>query len=291
MGLFDGALGSAGFARARTSRSSTQAPVPRRQLRRGLDGASPPSSTAAGPRARGPGRRRHLNNVASPRHEAEARAGVEATGIPVVGAIPRLPDVVVPSSSRAIPAAERRPEALSAVEALSRMARDYLDLDLVLAIAGEAPDLETDPWDPVEAVGCSAGDATDDPAGTGPVVAVAAGEAFTFGYAETSSSRAPPVRGSRPSTPCATRTCRSARPRSRRRRRVPEIHASALAANRPLRAAIAQFAADGGPIAAECAGLLYLCQELDGAPMCGVLPATAQMHPRLVLGYRHAWSP
>ena len=290
MGLFDGALGSAGFASSAHVAQLTQTPV-----LLAVNCAAASRSVAAvvhGFATFEPGVRVAgviLNNVASPRHEAEARAGVEATGIPVVGAIPRLPDVVVPSRHLGlIPAAERRPEALSAVEALSRMARDYLDLDLVLAIAGEAPDLETDPWDPVEAVGRSAGDATDDPAGTGPVVAVAAGEAFTFGYAETPELLR--AAGARVETfdplrdedlPLGTAAVVVGGG-------FPEIHASALAANRPLRAAIAQFAADGGPIAAECAGLLYLCQELDGAPMCGVLPATAQMHPRLVLGYRHA---
>ncbi|EYT80405.1 hypothetical protein CF54_25645 [Streptomyces sp. Tu 6176] len=41
-------------------------------------------------------------------------------------------------------------------------------------------------------------------------------------------------------------------------------------------------------MAAECAGLLYLCRELDGQPMCGVLDATARMTDRLTLGYRDA---
>jgi cobyrinic acid a,c-diamide synthase len=41
-------------------------------------------------------------------------------------------------------------------------------------------------------------------------------------------------------------------------------------------------------VAAECAGLLYLCRELDGQPMCGVLDATARMTERLTLGYRDA---
>lgn len=288
MGLFDGALGSAGFAS-----SAHVAEVTRTPVLLAVNCAAASRSVAAvvhGFATFEPGVRVAgviLNNVASPRHEAEARAGVEATGLPVVGAIPRLPDVVVPSRHLGlIPAAERRPEALSAVEALSRMARDYLDLDLVLAIAGEAPDLDADPWDPFEAVGRST--TQDDPAGTGPVVAVAAGEAFTFGYAETpellraAAARVEtfdPLRDEELPAGTAAVVIGGG---------FPEIHASALAANRPLRAAIADFAQGGGPIAAECAGLLYLCQELDGAPMCGVLPATAQMHPRLVLGYRHA---
>jgi cobyrinic acid a,c-diamide synthase len=60
-----------------------------------------------------------------------------------------------------------------------------------------------------------------------------------------------------------------------------------LAANERLRADVAAFAASGRPVLAECGGLLFLCRELDGRPMCGVLPATARMG-RLTLGYREA---
>ena len=65
----------------------------------------------------------------------------------------------------------------------------------------------------------------------------------------------------------------------------PEVYADRLAANERLRAALAAF---GGPIAAECAGLLYLCRELDGRRMCGRIPAAARMTDRLTLGYREA---
>lgn len=68
----------------------------------------------------------------------------------------------------------------------------------------------------------------------------------------------------------------------------PEVYAAELTANEPLRKAIGDFASTGAPVAAECAGLLYLCRELDGQPMCGVLDATARMSERLTLGYRDA---
>jgi cobyrinic acid a,c-diamide synthase len=42
------------------------------------------------------------------------------------------------------------------------------------------------------------------------------------------------------------------------------------------------------PIAAECAGLLYLGRTLDGRPMCGVLDSCATMTQKLTLGYRTA---
>jgi cobyrinic acid a,c-diamide synthase len=67
----------------------------------------------------------------------------------------------------------------------------------------------------------------------------------------------------------------------------PELYAEALAANTPMRAAIRQFAARGGRIYAECGGMIYLTQDLDGQPMCGVLPLhTTLQGARLHLGYR-----
>jgi cobyrinic acid a,c-diamide synthase len=65
----------------------------------------------------------------------------------------------------------------------------------------------------------------------------------------------------------------------------PEMYAGDLSANQPLRTEIAAF---DGPVYAECAGLLYLTRTLDGAPMCGVLDATATMTAKLTLGYRSA---
>jgi cobyrinic acid a,c-diamide synthase len=68
----------------------------------------------------------------------------------------------------------------------------------------------------------------------------------------------------------------------------PEVYASELSANERLRKAVGELALSGAPVAAECAGLLYLCRALDGQPMCGVLDATARMGERLTLGYRDA---
>lgn len=72
----------------------------------------------------------------------------------------------------------------------------------------------------------------------------------------------------------------------------PEVHAKALGANEPMRAQVAAFATRGGPLYAECGGLMYLAERLedmDGAlhPMVGLLPLTIRMRPRrLTLGYR-----
>ena len=71
----------------------------------------------------------------------------------------------------------------------------------------------------------------------------------------------------------------------------PEAHAGELAANRPMREAVLAFAAAGGPVYAECGGLLYLAEALEDEsgrlhPMVGLLPTIGRMVPkRLALGY------
>jgi cobyrinic acid a,c-diamide synthase len=71
----------------------------------------------------------------------------------------------------------------------------------------------------------------------------------------------------------------------------PELHASALGANRAMRDAVRMFADEGRAIYAECGGLMYLAEaieDVDGGthPMVGLLPATVRMRPRrLSLGY------
>ncbi|AGP33381.1 cobyrinate a,c-diamide synthase [Sorangium cellulosum] len=71
----------------------------------------------------------------------------------------------------------------------------------------------------------------------------------------------------------------------------PEVHAERLTENAALRAEIRAFAGGGGPIYAECGGLMYLTEAIrtrDGRahPMVGLVPAEAVMCEKLqALGY------
>lgn len=71
----------------------------------------------------------------------------------------------------------------------------------------------------------------------------------------------------------------------------PEAHAEELASNRVLRDEIAAFARAGGPVYAECGGLMYLCTSIrtlagDVHAMVGLVPAEVTMRDRLqALGY------
>ena len=68
----------------------------------------------------------------------------------------------------------------------------------------------------------------------------------------------------------------------------PEVFAPALAENRSLLASVRSAVAGGLITWAECGGLLWLCQALDGVPMVGAIPAQGRMTESLTIGYRSA---
>ncbi|MGW4056077.1 cobyrinate a,c-diamide synthase [Streptomyces sp. NPDC004779] len=222
-----------------------------------------------------------LNKVATDRHEHLLREALGESGVPVLGVLRRAPAVATPSRHLGlIPVAERQAQAVEAVAAQAEQVRAGCDLDALLALARSAPPLDTEAWSPV--VGAPA------PAGRRPVVAVAGGAAFTFSYAEHTELLRAAGAEVVPFDPLRD----EALPEGTRGLVIgggfPEMYAAELAANEPLRKAVAELAASGAPVAAECAGLLYLARSLDGTPMCGVLEADARMSERLTLGYRDA---
>ncbi|MER7534997.1 cobyrinate a,c-diamide synthase [Streptomyces sp. NPDC097704] len=228
-----------------------------------------------------------LNKVATDRHEHLLREALGESGVPVLGVLRRAPAVATPSRHLGlVPVAERQAQAVAAVAAQAEQVRRGCDLDALLALARSAPPLDAEPWVPEVGERLRAGGSVVPT--KQPVVAVAGGAAFTFSYAEhTELLRAA---GAEVVTFDPLRD--EALPEGTRGLVIgggfPEMYGAELSANEPLRKAVAELAASGAPVAAECAGLLYLARSLDGTPMCGVLDADARMSERLTLGYRDA---
>ncbi|WUS96347.1 cobyrinate a,c-diamide synthase [Streptomyces sp. NBC_00708] len=252
-----------------------------------------------------------LNKVGSDRHEALLREALEESGVPVLGALRRAEGVSVPSRHLGlVPVAERRSDAVAAVAAMAGQVAAGCDLEGLVALARSAPALPGVEWGAGGAVGGAFGGAVPLPAPSRnrgsapdpapqtpegldmaearPIVAVAGGAAFTFSYAENTELLAAagadvvtfdPLRDE--ALPLGTRGVVIGGG-------FPEVYAPELSANEALRKAVAELARSGAPVAAECAGLLYLARSLDGLPMCGVLDADARMTKRLTLGYRDA---
>jgi cobyrinic acid a,c-diamide synthase len=211
-----------------------------------------------------------LNQVGSDRHETVLRDACAEVGLDVVGVLRRHADVEVPSRHLGlVTAAEHGAAARKAVDAMATLVAGGVDLDAITRLAHGGPEFTR--WEPeLEPVGR-------------PVIAMAGGPAFTFGYAEHAEllraagatvAVVDPLRD----TGLPDGTAGIVLPGG-----FPEQYAAELSANTALRDAVANAHV---PIHAECAGLLYLARTLDGQPMCGVLDVHANMTDRLTLGYR-----
>ena len=131
-----------------------------------------------------------------------------------------------------------------------------------------------------------AGERPGGPPAVRPVVALAAGKAFTFSYAEhvelLAAAGADVAEFDPLTDPLPNDTAALVLPGG-----FPEEYLAELSANSELRGQIRELAWRA-TVYAECAGLTYLMSDLDGHPMCGVLAGSARFTDRLTLGYRDA---
>ncbi|WP_080794297.1 cobyrinate a,c-diamide synthase [Corynebacterium pacaense] len=216
-----------------------------------------------------------LNKVGTDRHEAVCRQAVEDQGIPVLGAIPRVDDVEVPSRHLGLITAEEHGHAAeSAIDAMAALIRRHVDIDAVVRLAAEpAPSTE---WDAAAGVEKR----------ENVVVAMASGRAFNFAYPEhieLLEAAGARVRRFDPLTQDLPECDGLVIPGG-----FPEEHVEVLAGRGRLRAQVRSHVEAGKPVHAECAGLLWLVETLDAHPMLGVIGTHAAMGRRLTLGYREA---
>ncbi|WP_123023686.1 cobyrinate a,c-diamide synthase [Mycolicibacterium stellerae] len=219
-----------------------------------------------------------LNRVGSPRHADVLRQACEHAGIPVLGALPRSDELTVPARHLGlVTAVEHGQNARAAVDAMTALVAAHVDLSGVVATAGGH--VAARPWSPENAVGDRTADRV--------TVALAAGKAFSFSYAEhpelLTAAGADVVEFDPLTEQLPPDTAALVLPGG-----FPEEFSTELSANDRVRHQIAALAAGGAPVHAECAGLTYLVDELDGYPMCGVLAGTARFTDKLTLAYRDA---
>ena len=278
MGLFDGAVDSAPSSTADVARL-LDAPVVLV-----IDASAMSSSVAAlvhgftrfDPSVRVAGV--ILNQVGSDGHELLLREALAPLGTPVIGALRR--DDAMRWRDRhlgLVPVAEQPRDVARSLDRLAIAVATQVDMDALLALAVSAP---------AKAVEPVRMPATGD--GGAVTIGVAGGPAFTFTYTDTiealeaaGATAVPfdPLRDERLPTDVDGVIIGGG---------FPEEYASTLSGNRRFLDDLAAATRAGTPVWAECGGLLLLCEELDGHPMAGVLPARAEMTSRLTLGYRTA---
>jgi len=211
-----------------------------------------------------------LNRVGGEGHADLIREAV-GDAIPILGALPWVPDLVVPERHLGLYLPH---EAQSAyVEQAANLIEAHIDLDELLATSR----IDRSPAAPEVA-----------PPAARVRIGVARDEAFCFYYEDNLDLLAgagaelvefSPIRDQLPSDLDGLYVGGG----------YPELHAEALAGNTGAKTGIRELAAAGTPIYAECGGLMYLGDHLrlDDRPhaMCGVLPLSTWMPAGLHLGY------
>jgi cobyrinic acid a,c-diamide synthase len=234
-----------------------------------------------------------FNRVGSDHHEQLLREALGDLDPPmrVLGAVRRDERIRTPERHLGlVPAGEREAQARTALEVLAEAVGRYVDVEEIERIARGAPGSVGASWSAERDEARAAG--AFDTGGRGPAagarIALAAGPAFSFHYEENLELleaaggellRFDPLRDERLPQEADALILAGG---------FPEVYGAELAENARLRHEVAALAASGRPVLAECGGLLYLCEQLDGHEMCGVLRARARMGERLSLGYREA---
>ena len=211
-----------------------------------------------------------LNNVGGEAHADLIRDAV-GDGMPIFGALPRAPDLVIPERHLGLHLPHEARQ--DYVEQVANLIEDHVDVDQLLSTTRTqrrpAP-VHSAPSNPRVRIG------------------VARDEAFCFYYADNLELleqagaelvEFSPIRDPLPPGLDGLYVGGG----------YPELHAAELAENTGTTAAIREFAVTGGPVYAECGGLMYLAEQLrvgDSVyPQCGVLPFSTTMPAPLKLAY------
>lgn len=219
-----------------------------------------------------------LNRVASPRHEMLVRAGMEAAGIAVLGALPRNPDVSVPERHLGLVQAEETPELDRIVAEAGTFIAANLDLDALRAAAGRT---QLDAAAPVPVTP------------PGQRIALARDAAFSFVYPHLLDGWRRAGAEVVPFSPLADEVPDAAADCCWLPGGYPELHGSELAAAARFRRGLRRFA-ETRPVHGECGGYMAMGEAIvdrEGRrhAMAGLLGLVTSFEKRRMhLGYRLA---
>ncbi|MBC2711190.1 MAG: cobyrinate a,c-diamide synthase [Desulfosarcina sp.] len=211
-----------------------------------------------------------LNRVAGKRHQSILTRSIEEyTGLPVLGAVPKLREQSFPERHMGLVPTPEHGWANSAIDAIRSIAEKHLDLERIQQLAATATPAEPGALPPT---------ATTDitPDSDRPTIGILRDAAFQFYYPENLEA-----------LEAAGASLVFASPLTDRHLpRVdalyigggfPETHARELEANTSFKNELKRLAEKGLPVYAECGGLMYLGERLQLAEgdfeMAGVLPA------------------
>lgn len=219
-----------------------------------------------------------LNRVASPRHERLVRRGMEAADVPVLGALPRRGDLVLPERHLGLVQAAEHPDLERAIDDYAAFLRTHADLAAIRAAATAVRQPAT---------------STALPAPPAQRIALAQDAAFSFTYPHLLEGWRRAGAEILPFSPLADEAPDPRADLVWLPGGYPELHAGRLAAAETFRAGLLHHA-ETRPVHGECGGYMALGAGLiDQAgtrhAMAGLLGlVTSYETRRMHLGYRHA---
>jgi cobyrinic acid a,c-diamide synthase len=217
-----------------------------------------------------------LNRVAGSRHESILRRSIEHySGIPVIGAIPKLGRQFFPERHMGLVPTPEHAWAADSVAAIGRIMGEHIDLDALLRIARGAP--------PVQPV-CQDLAAGPERAETAVArIGILRDSAFQFYYPENIEALAAAGAEIVFTSPLTDETLPEL-DALYIGGGFPETHARELAANTRFSGRLRHLVEAGFPVYAECGGLMYLGEELvlegERFPMARVLPISFGLSKR-----------
>lgn len=221
------------------------------------------------------------NRVGSDRHAAWLREAIERLNLPVLGCIPRLPNLQIPERHLGLFTVAERPEAVKDfLNAAADAMEQYLDLSAILSLAGQAVRLEAEPEAPVPIQDRQAAIR----------LAIAADEAFCFYYEDNLDELRHAGAEIIPFSPLSDKHLPPGISGLYLGGGYPELYAAQLSANHSLLTEIRSAHRRSMPIYAECGGLMYLTEGIHlphgDYPLAGILPNWSRMADHLNMGYR-----
>ncbi len=219
-----------------------------------------------------------LNKVASPRHEALVRAGMQAAGLPVLGALPRKAAVALPERHLGLVQAEELPRLQGILAEAAAFVAAHCDLEAIRKLAG------------VTSRVAKAAPAVPAPGGR---IALARDAAFSFVYPHLLTDWRAQGATILPFSPLSDEAPDPGADCCWLPGGYPELHAGRLAAAERFRVGLTAFA-ETRPVHGECGGYMALGAGLVAADgtrhrMAGLLGLeTSFAKRRMHLGYRLA---
>ena len=204
---------------------------------------------------------------------AALKPEVEKLGVKPLGYVPRAPEVMIESRHLGLVTPGEIEDLGQKLDALAALLEKTVDVDGLLELALEAPDLEAPPAAPV-------------PALPRTKIAVARDEAFCFLYQDNLDLLRDYGAELVFFSPLRDAALLEGAQGLILPGGYPELYARALSENEPMRRSIREAVQRGLPCLAECGGFLYLHRELEDMagrfwPMVGVLDARAYRTTRL----------